>query len=131
MAEGSAKLAPLLQFLTLSWREGRQLSVEIAFSPARGEMVPGREGRQLCVETAFSPRRPQAISGARGRWRPNPPATSLSAALCYPAPKPEGAPAMPDPGFAGFDFLIGNWTVDNEFLKHRLAGSTEWERFSS
>ena len=38
---------------------------------------------------------------------------------------------MPDPGFAGFDFLIGDWTIDNEFLKHRLVGSTEWEHFPS
>ena len=36
-----------------------------------------------------------------------------------------------DAGFADFDFLIGEWTVENEFLKARLAGSTEWERFSS
>ena len=38
---------------------------------------------------------------------------------------------MPDPGFSGFDFLIGDWTVENEFLKHRLVGSGEWEHFSS
>ena len=36
-----------------------------------------------------------------------------------------------DAGFADFDFLIGEWTVENEFLKARLAGSAEWERFSS
>jgi hypothetical protein len=34
-------------------------------------------------------------------------------------------------GFADFDFLIGEWTVGNEFLKARLPGSTEWECFSS
>ena len=38
---------------------------------------------------------------------------------------------MLDAGFADFDFLIGAWTVHNEFLKHRLACSTEWEHFSS
>src|SRR4051812_37200193 len=38
---------------------------------------------------------------------------------------------MLDAGFADFDFLIGEWKVDNQFLKERLAGSTEWERFGS
>src|SRR5262249_29248012 len=42
-----------------------------------------------------------------------------------------GSPTMPDPGFAGFDFLIGDWTIDNEFLKHRHVGSTEGEHFQS
>jgi hypothetical protein len=36
---------------------------------------------------------------------------------------------MREAGFADFDFLIGEWEVDNEFLKARLAGATEWERF--
>ena len=38
---------------------------------------------------------------------------------------------MLDAGFADFDFLIGQWTVHNEFLKHRLAGSSEWEHFDA
>jgi hypothetical protein len=38
---------------------------------------------------------------------------------------------MLDAGFADFDFLIGAWDVDNEFLKERLAGCTEWEQFAS
>src|SRR5262249_54433324 len=37
-SEVGGTVAPLLQFLTLSGREGRPLNVEIAFSPARGEM---------------------------------------------------------------------------------------------
>ena len=36
-----------------------------------------------------------------------------------------------DAGFADFDFLIGEWTVENEFLKERLADASEWERFSA
>lgn len=36
---------------------------------------------------------------------------------------------MRDAGFADFDFLIGEWTIRNEVLKERLAGSTEWETF--
>lgn len=32
-------------------------------------------------------------------------------------------------GFGDFDFLIGDWTVTNERLRERLAGSTEWETF--
>jgi hypothetical protein len=39
--------------------------------------------------------------------------------------------AMLDAGFADFDFLIGAWEIDNEFLKGRLVGSTEWEQFLS
>jgi hypothetical protein len=31
--------------------------------------------------------------------------------------------------FGDFDFLIGEWSITNEFLKHRLVGSTEWETF--
>jgi hypothetical protein len=38
---------------------------------------------------------------------------------------------MLDAGFADFDFLIGEWDVENEFLKERLAGCTEWERFAA
>jgi hypothetical protein len=34
-------------------------------------------------------------------------------------------------GFDDFDFLIGGWTIENEFLKERLAGCTEWETFSA
>jgi hypothetical protein len=34
-------------------------------------------------------------------------------------------------GAAAFDFLYGSWRVDNEFLKSRLTGSTEWERFEA
>lgn len=30
-----------------------------------------------------------------------------------------------------FDFLVGEWTVANQRLKERLAGSTEWEEFTS
>jgi hypothetical protein len=30
-----------------------------------------------------------------------------------------------------FDFWIGRWHVDNERLKDRLCGSTEWERFAA
>ena len=37
---------------------------------------------------------------------------------------------MRDAGFADFDFLIGEWTITNEFLKERLVGSTEWETFA-
>ena len=36
---------------------------------------------------------------------------------------------MRDAGFADFDFLIGEWTITNEFLKQRLVGATEWETF--
>ncbi len=32
-------------------------------------------------------------------------------------------------GFDDFDFLIGEWTITNEFLKGRLVGSTDWETF--
>ena len=38
---------------------------------------------------------------------------------------------MRDAGFADFDFLIGEWTITNEFLKERLVGSTEWETFAA
>jgi hypothetical protein len=32
-------------------------------------------------------------------------------------------------GFDDFDFLVGEWTITNECLTERLAGSTEWESF--
>ena len=32
-------------------------------------------------------------------------------------------------GFGDFDFLIGEWTITNEFLKGRLVGSADWETF--
>jgi hypothetical protein len=32
-------------------------------------------------------------------------------------------------GFDDFDFLVGEWSIENEVLRQRLAGSTEWERF--
>ena len=35
------------------------------------------------------------------------------------------------PGFDDFDFLVGQWTIHNEFLKGRLIGSTDWEVFSA
>jgi hypothetical protein len=38
---------------------------------------------------------------------------------------------MPDTGFADFDFLIGEWTITNEFLGERLNGCTEWETFAA
>ncbi len=34
-------------------------------------------------------------------------------------------------GFADFDFLVGEWTIANEFLTHRLVGSDEWEYFGA
>ncbi|MBX3577270.1 MAG: hypothetical protein KF723_08670 [Rhizobiaceae bacterium] len=34
-------------------------------------------------------------------------------------------------GFDDFDFLVGAWTIDNEFLTCRLAGSDAWERFEA
>ena len=40
-----------------------------------------------------------------------------------------GETTMRDAGFADFDFLIGEWTITNEFLKQRLVGATEWETF--
>lgn len=30
----------------------------------------------------------------------------------------------------GFDFLVGDWTVEHHRLKHRLAHSIEWETFT-
>src|SRR5882672_1250424 len=30
-----------------------------------------------------------------------------------------------------FDFYFGRWTVHNERLKERLAGSTDWEMFDA
>ncbi|HTV70002.1 MAG TPA: hypothetical protein VMF90_15835 [Rhizobiaceae bacterium] len=32
-------------------------------------------------------------------------------------------------GFADFDFLVGAWNIENESLRERLKGSTDWERF--
>lgn len=32
-------------------------------------------------------------------------------------------------GFDDFEFLVGEWTITNEFLTRRLQGSTEWETF--
>lgn len=34
-------------------------------------------------------------------------------------------------GFGDFDFLIGDWTIDNEFLTRRLSGSDAWEHFAA
>jgi hypothetical protein len=34
-------------------------------------------------------------------------------------------------GFADFDFLLGEWTVANDRLTKRLAGSDEWEHFGA
>ena len=34
-------------------------------------------------------------------------------------------------GRADFDFLIGEWSVQNRRLRERLAGCTEWEEFPS
>lgn len=36
---------------------------------------------------------------------------------------------MRDAGFADFDFQIGEWMIENEFLTERLKGSTQWETF--
>jgi len=36
---------------------------------------------------------------------------------------------MRDAGFADFDFLIGEWTITNEYLRERLVGCAEWDRF--
>jgi hypothetical protein len=44
-------------------------------------------------------------------------------------PPATGETTMRDAGFADFDFLIGEWTITNEFLKQRLVGATEWETF--
>jgi hypothetical protein len=38
---------------------------------------------------------------------------------------------MLDAGFADFDFLIGEWDVENEYLKQRLSGASEWETFAA
>lgn len=32
-------------------------------------------------------------------------------------------------GFDDFDFLVGEWSITNEFLRGRLVGSTDWETF--
>jgi hypothetical protein len=34
-------------------------------------------------------------------------------------------------GVRDFDFWMGRWTVHNRRLKHRLAGSHEWEEFEA
>lgn len=34
-------------------------------------------------------------------------------------------------GFGGFDFLIGDWTIENGVLAERLKGSTTRDRFSA
>jgi hypothetical protein len=36
---------------------------------------------------------------------------------------------MLDAGFADFDFLIGEWNIENESLRERLVGSSAWETF--
>lgn len=36
---------------------------------------------------------------------------------------------MLDAGFADFDFLIGEWNIENELLRERLVGSSAWETF--
>lgn len=30
-----------------------------------------------------------------------------------------------------FDFILGNWTIHNRYLKERLKGSTEWQEFDA
>lgn len=34
-------------------------------------------------------------------------------------------------GFGDFDFLVGEWTIANEFLTERLAGGTTWTHFGA
>lgn len=37
----------------------------------------------------------------------------------------------PSDGRHDFDFLVGDWLIDNQRLKQRFVGSTEWESFSA
>jgi hypothetical protein len=34
-------------------------------------------------------------------------------------------------GARDFDFFLGNWTVENRYLRERLAGSSEWDEFAA
>ena len=34
-------------------------------------------------------------------------------------------------GFSDFDFLIGSWSIANEYLTRRLAGASTWESFTA
>jgi hypothetical protein len=36
-----------------------------------------------------------------------------------------------DDGAAGFDFLIGSWTIENERLAERFVGRDEWTQFTA
>lgn len=67
-------------------------------------------------------------------------ATSLAAALISsPAGAEACQPANPTchsaqtitAGRHDFDFLVGDWLVENQRLKQRFSGSTEWETFSA
>ena len=40
-------------------------------------------------------------------------------------------PRIPRDGRVDFDFLFGEWSVQNRRLKERLRGCTEWETFPS
>lgn len=59
--------------------------------------------------------------------------SSLASADTNPANAPVmgKAPAVTDAQARAFDFLMGNWTVENTFLAKRLQHSHEWLRFQA